>query len=213
LDSVETLPLIGTVILKSMRSYYRAVSLLSTQRAYTVLRELNWDWGTITDAGQVCLALTEHFNLVVVKKFNVDDLCEKEFKLWSGVYKVGVLRARLLDSQCLIMTYNNMPFVFHCVERDQIVCFDFDVSNWSRLPSSGLLSDPRFDAWTTKIHALIRNLDITVDKVLNDAVKELARNKYVHGDLEWRHVGLLPVLNDDNEVVGMKYEVSAYRFS
>ena len=146
----------------------------------------------------MCLALTEDFNLVVVKIFYDDSLCEKECDVWSRIYGVTVLCVRLLHSQCLIM-----PFVFQCIEHEGSINFDFDVSNWSRVPSSGLLSDQRFDAWTTKIAEFMNSSDITVSKALDEAIEELAKNRLVHDDLEWRHVALLPVLHD-NEVVGMK---------
>ena len=229
--SEYTLPMIGTAILKSMQSHYRAVSLLSSQRAYTVLRELDWHWGTITDValaahpalvlklpqvapahltvlrqfhggadGQVCLALTEEFNLVVVKKFYEDELCEQEFHVWHEIYKVNVLRTRLLGSWCLLM-----PFVFHCVEPEEgKIGFDFNMSNWGRVPSSGLLNEDRFDAWTTKIKDFMDSSDITVEKALNDAVEKLAEKFHVHEDLEWRHVALLPVLSESGtEIEGM----------
>jgi hypothetical protein len=230
-DSPHTLPLIGTAMLKSMRSRYRAVSLLSSQRAYIILRELNWDWGTISEAalsehtelvltlpqqapshltvlrqfyggadGQVCLALTEDFNLVVVKIFYEDELCVKEFEVWRHVYGVDVLCTKLLGSQCLIM-----PLVFHCIEEKGEIRFDFNVANLSRDPSSGLLSDERFDVWTTRIAEFMRSsaITITADKALDTAVEELALHCRVHNDLEWRHVAFLPVLRG-NEVTGMK---------
>lgn len=98
-----------------------------------------------------------------------------------------------------------MPFVFHCIEReDGGVHFDFEVSNWGRVPSSGLLGDQRFDAWTTKIKEFVdRSRGITVGKALSDAVETLAHHRLVHDDLEWRHVALLPVVLC-NDIIEMK---------
>ena len=228
-DSKKTLPLIATVLLKSMTSQHRVVALLSSNKAYIVLRELDWIWSTIpgdnitnvyltlpvnppTDLavlrqfhggadGQVCLTLTKQFNLVVVKKFYDEELCGKECKVWNDVYKVKALSTKLLNSQCLIM-----PLVFHCIEIEEgVFYFEFNVSSWGRDPSSGLLSDERFDVWTNKIDDFVKSsgITITVGETLDAAVEALALHCCVHNDLEWRHVALLPVLHD-NEVTGMK---------
>jgi hypothetical protein len=229
-DDPLLLKLIGTVLLKSSRANYRVVQLLSSHRAYAILKKENWVWGSIPQNalnlhssiclalpqqeptqllvlrqfhggadGQVCLALTEDFNLVVVKKFHEPQICEKEFNMWKSVYGVNVLLTRLVDSDCLIM-----PFVFPCVERGDEFVFDFDMSCWGRDPESSGLNDPRFDEWTAKFLTCTiadQSGKFTAQGALNAAVEYLIERKVVHNDIHWRHVALLPVIDSDSAIV------------
>ena len=234
LGDPQLLSVIASVFLKSMKSHYRVVSLLSPCRAYTILSKSDWYWGTISDAelaahdslmltlpkkllmppklkvlrqfhggadGQVCLALTESFDLVVVKKFYESAKCKREFDLWKELYEVGVLQVELVGSQALIM-----PFVFHCVQgENEELTFNFNLSYWGKHQNSLLEDDGRFISWTSKINAFMGVNDITVSNALIQAVNLLAKKHVVHNDLVWRHVALLPQFSEDGkQVEGMK---------
>jgi hypothetical protein len=143
--------------------------------------------------------------LVVVKRFHEDDKCSKELNLWKTLNGVGVLQIQLVKSQCLIM-----PFVFQCVQTEKGIEFNFDLSSWGKEKGSAFEDDPRFDDWTKKINDFLATRELNVHTTLVEAVDGLVSKLYVHRDLDWRHVGLLPELSfsDENQteeiIIGMK---------
>jgi hypothetical protein len=236
MNDPHLLKVIGTVLTKSLESQYRRVSLLSPLRSYVALHRDFWTWEATTEKslqshpltlrlpveqqelelkvlrwfnggadGQVCLALTSSNQLVVVKRFHEDDKCLKEFNLWKTVNGVGVLQIQLVNSQCLIM-----PFVFQCVETEKGIEFNFDLSSWGKEKGSAFEDDASFDVWTTKINDFMKTRQLTAETTLVEAVDGLVSKLYVHRDLDWRHVGLLPQLSfsDENQseeiIIGMK---------
>jgi hypothetical protein len=232
----DLLKVIGSFLKKSLKSHNRQVPLISSNRGYVILNELNWCWGSYSDAdlqsfaslslalpnalqieiphftvlrqfhggadGQVFLALTNDFRLVVIKKFTESDKCDKECRLWREVNGVDVLKVTLVGSPCLIM-----PFVFPCCEiADGEIVFNFDLSSLGKVRGSSILDDDRFNVWMERIKEFIRATgDISVQDTLDEAVDEFTRKCYYHDDLEWRHVALLPqVSTNGEEIVGMK---------
>jgi hypothetical protein len=229
----DLLKVIGTFFKKSLHSSHRQVPLISSNRGYVILSENTWCWGGYSGAelqrftslslslpnelqigvpqlkvlrqfhggadGQVFLALTPGFHLVVVKKFTESEKCNLEYDLWRQVNRVNVLKVTLVNSPCLVM-----PFVFHCNEYEG--GFNFDLSSWVKVRGSATLDDERFNIWTSKIREFIRTTrEISVDEALSNAVDGFTEQCYYHGDLEWRHVALLPQVSDDGEnIVGMK---------
>jgi len=154
--------------------------------------------------GQVCLALTEDFHLVVLKKFYSADVCKREYNMWKAAYGVDVLITKIVGSHSLIM-----PFVFHCIERGGNIVFEFDMSYWGRGEESSVLDDERFNDWTTKfVDYMAESEEYTVKKALTNAVDSLSEKKLVHRDIEWRHVALMPMFDSSSgnseTVVDMK---------
>ena len=43
----------------------------------------------------------------------------------------------------------------------------------------------------------ITNSKLTPEEVAIMAIKELAKSQFLHEDIEWRHVGLLPIIEND----------------
>lgn len=217
---------IATFLLKSMKTRYLQMSLLSSQRAYITLNANHWMWGMIQEStlqshpeifltlprvkpetvtvlrefrggadGQVFLALTNDFHLVVIKKFFNSLNCEREYNIWKNVYEVDVLSTQLNRSDTLIM-----PFVFHCCQRgDGDVVFDFNMSSWGKGVNLLLKDDHRFEALSEKFFIFLQNVSNTTtpENALRNAVNRLANACLVHNDLEWRHVALLPIIAID----------------
>ena len=150
--------------------------------------------------GQVFLGIVETeadgagvgalLHLVVVKSHFLQEECEVERQRWE-LLNGPVLRQTLFGRQCLVM-----PFVFHVVSSDSAPpCFISDLANWGRESAAvGGARDARFDAWSVQAADLLRQW--TPETALRAAVEGVADQRYVHLDLEWRHVALLPVVEE-----------------
>jgi hypothetical protein len=162
--------------------------------------------------GKVFVVLTSNFEFVVVKIFQNrkndqendqeenrkndqeenQRKCELEAKVWRDVYGVQVLELELIKSPALMM-----PFVFHCVETNENqLSFDFDLSSWGKPEGSSFTNDGRFRDCEAKIESFVKTTDTSVGGALTSAIESLASRCFVHHDLEWRHVALLPVFNE-----------------
>ena len=231
LSDKDLLAMLATVFLKSKNSQYRPVELLSRSRCYITLTQDKWFWGTLKIEkleecgislklssvsaeikevtvlrqfkggadGQVYLALTDNFELMVVKKFFDQTVCPKEENLWKVLYNAKVRALKLRGSQCLVM-----PFVFHCVFIDGTWTFKFNMSLWAK-HTHFQIDDEVLNKWTQKFENYITTHPTTPTEALQNAVKTVADCGYIHNDLEWRHVALLPLLDEDGgSVIGMK---------
>jgi hypothetical protein len=69
--------------------------------------------------------------------------------------------------------------------------FNFDLSSWVKEKGSFVDEDARFYEWTWKIKDFISPArEITILRTLIEAMDDFTEKCY--GDLEWRHVALLP---------------------
>jgi hypothetical protein len=160
--------------------------------------------------GKVFVVLTSDFEFVVVKKFQnrkndqENDQeenkrkCELEAKVWREAHEVQVLELELIKSPALII-----PFVFLCVENENQLSFDFDLSSWGKPDGSSFTNDERFRDCEAKIKSFVETTDTSVGGALISAIESLASRCFVHHDLEWRHVALLPVFHEGT-LVAMK---------
>ena len=220
----QTLPrVVASVLLKASHAQYRPVDLLSLSRSYVTFTQDTWSWGKLTAKslklpltlalpatvasvrvlrqfhggadGQVFLGIVEtktELHLVVVKCHFDEQVCGLEQQRW-GQLNCPVLRQTLFKRQCLMM-----PFVFHVVTSgitDSVVCFKSDLGAWGReSAAAGAGGDTQFEAWSLQAGRLLSNW--TAEAALLAAVEAVAERCFVHLDLKWQHVALLPVVLD-----------------
>lgn len=141
--------------------------------------------------------------MVVIKKFFKEETCKEEAKLWKELYDVNVRTVKLVQTSSTVM-----PFAFYCVRsNDKGIHFDFDLASWGKEDRAVVTeNNALFDLWTAKVTKYMNTTGshLTPVVVMEAAIKLLNDKGYVHRDLEWRHVALLPIVSDQQEIVDMK---------
>jgi hypothetical protein len=147
--------------------------------------------------GHVYLASSMSRNLVVLKFLNIMRTGKTEANIWRDVWKCKFAKAIKLYGFDVIV----MPFVFHYrksvdgrhlgfMPAHQWTSLEPITSASSLLESKEIKDNENFN---------LENIDRFVKDpkmALEIALKELARHKIVHKDIEWRHLALLPFKKD-----------------
>lgn len=129
---------------------------------------------------------------------------KRESDAWNRVCGTSVsFTVILMGRHCVIM-----PFAFHTivppVDRSASVPYIVNsLDDWKSVmyaTTSGVGGDPA--AASTSITPLTEHFASAVEQikqlkltdVLEDAIASMARCKMIHGDLEWRHVAMVPII-------------------
>jgi hypothetical protein len=138
----------------------------------------------------------------VIKYFLYDDTCHTkrltEESYWQNVYGQPVYTQRLFRKEVLLM-----PFVFHCRvdEERKEVWFHFDLSYWGCEDKAFGESHPILSEWFSLFDAYYRSKELTPKRVAERAIDLLASKRLAHRDLEWRHVSLLPIIDQESTTI------------
>ena len=135
--------------------------------------------------GRVWLAISAKGQLAVLKFSSQPDpltSLTEESRYWNEIWDCTTKVITLYSQYCLVM-----PFVFH-----------YKLIN-------GRLTIANYDVWPANFHdhehAQLETFDlgnyIPID-VAREALKGMARKRYRHNDIEWRHVGLMPFQDTKN---------------
>ena len=174
--------------------------------ALYIVRHVSSKSGTGAD-GRVVFALstTQHM-LTVMKMFHsissdassmtASEKADLECFMWTHVWKVRTIRCVVAGWETLIM-----PPVFTAdidgklsiTTRDWVTCdweTDIDVNALARIESQAKACFEA-KAWT-------------LDMVQQAAVDAMMQAGYRHGDLKNEHVGLLPITNEEGEIVELR---------
>jgi len=137
----------------------------------------------------------------VIKTFFHENECSIEYDIWKNIYKVNTIKQNIYGKLSLIM-----PFVFTCVKDNNTKKwnFNFDMNEWCCEP--GAISDTGnwFNNINEQVNILRASIDISPVSVAKAAITHLAELNYIHKDLDWRHIGLLPILDNNNKIINLK---------
>lgn len=137
-----------------------------------------------------------------------DANAEKEVKAWQALGFPNVYSARYNDTPAIVMpvafTYKDYGKGLRCIDYSKWMVstvnpFDTD-PQVDAIPEE---NDPRLQVHFDMIPAFrsvyqqLKSKD--PKEVLKDCIKKCIKNKLVHEDVEWRHVGLFPTLLENGE--------------
>ncbi|KAJ3259092.1 hypothetical protein HK103_002979 [Boothiomyces macroporosus] len=142
--------------------------------------------------GHVYLASSNSGNLVVLKFLNDNRTGKTEAEIWRKVWSSKRAKVITLYGHQVVQ----MPFVFHYRKDNERHLGFMPAHQWTSLEpirsakdllaSDEIIENGKFDM--EKIDEFIDN----PTEALKSALKELAKHKIVHLDIEWRHLALLP---------------------
>lgn len=163
------------------------------------------------DYSRVSLAISSNSStLVVVKEAKHVD---QELNMWKMVNGSDSAVIKLLnDKQVLIM-----PMVFHAfITDDKKVCFLFDIKQWSYEHNNKIEED--FPSKLAEIQGQIKMLAeektlTNVLRVADMAITKCANAGYIHKDIEWRHIALMPVFDEDSKITDLSPILIDYEMS
>lgn len=226
----KLIQILASIILKSYHSSASPL-FLSTNRLYVYFTDASWLWKKMgqnelrtinaeinvdmkkttgpfyvlhyfhsSDYSQVSLAISSTSStLVVIKETNDVDT---ELNMWKKVNdSESAIKMRLNGKFVLIL-----PLVFHAfITKDKKVFFRFDIRQWSYIHNN-IFAD--FPSKLAKIQDDIKKFAeekelIDVFKVANIAIKKCADAGWIHKDIEWRHIALMPVFDENSKIINL----------
>ena len=166
----------------------------------TVLRYYNGG-----NESNVFLGMYSNGIIFVVKQFLNHICAQNEKTFWKNINEIDCFNNKSCHNiECLIM-----PFVYTCIkDNNQQQSFNFDLNYWCFEEGAVYEKSDKIEIINENIKSVL-----TRNKKLNNcyyvaeqAITEMARKGYMHYDLHWRHVGLLPIYSNTvvNEIVDLK---------
>lgn len=100
-----------------------------------------------------------------------------------------------------------MPFVFNA-SYDYLTntCyFNFDLKYWCFQDKNVItILSNKLKLFQSQLEEISTQNEYKVDQVAKVAIKNAALSKYVHNDLEFRHIGLLPIFDEEENLVSLR---------
>ena len=210
------------IVIKCTDTTCTPVQLISRSRHYVQLFDSGWKWSTLKKFhkyslefssfksdyyyvlryflggmdGNVMLAMNSTFNFCVIKLYHSSraKYAELESRLWVEIYGVRTVIQKCVDHESLIM-----PFVVTCtLSSAGTPSFDFNSHHLFFEIGASVFEDATIVEIENKFRAIAG--DVNCYEVAEIAIRKFAKHKYVHNDLSWRHVALLPVFENNNLV-------------
>ncbi|KAJ3392416.1 hypothetical protein HDU92_008475 [Lobulomyces angularis] len=158
--------------------------------------------------GLVWLVCSNNGNLAVIKISNVLDKTEAEKSLeeernnWRTLWNYETFVTNFLDEKMLVM-----PYAFHYVKNDKSKIYFKSLNIWNDVTEDRYI-DILGQEDILEIQNKCFNSKEFKDyinnpmKVAREALTEMKNKGFIHMDIKWNHVALLPVkVNDDNWTV------------
>lgn len=123
---------------------------------------------------------------------NDENFCEQarqEKKCWQQINNIpDVKLIKLVRRDCLMM-----PLVFHIhVDRqNKIISIPLDLKLWC-VDDKAIPGE--LPPILENLNDQLKNFKVNIHDVIDDAIYRCAKQKYIHNDLEFRHIGLYPVI-------------------
>jgi len=163
------------------------------------------------DYSRVSLAISsKSSSLVVIKESKHVD---QELFMWKTINGSNSAVIKLLNDKKVLI----MPMVFHAFITDnKKVCFLFDIKQWSYEYNNAV--DEDFPSKLAEIQGQIKMLAeektlTNVLRVADMAIKKCANAGYIHKDIEWRHIALMPVFDEDSKITDLSPILIDYEMS
>lgn len=224
-----------SVLLKSYKANFRPVPLLSTDRFYLTYSNKSFYWESISEAnmktkimlrlpnrntkrfkvlrffhggaiGVVFLAVTDNFNLVVVKTHDTEDSARNESQYWEKLYHSDVFYTQLRvdkSKQWGVI----MPLSLHVIADSRVRSLKWqpNLVEWSKEQVTAASDTDLFDEWSRKLGDALKLRDISIAAAANQAIRVLANQGLVHTDLKWQHFAMMPKLDEEGtEILNME---------
>ena len=218
--------IVASVLLKAYYTRYEAVNLFDPKRCYITLTPNKWNWTYLKAEdiqeftlnyphpncssfyvvryfdegrdGRVTLVFTKGKNsaIAIIKQYYNQINYEHELTMWRELY--GVTCIENSKSKYLVL-----PFCFHCVEDDGTPSFNFNLAFWTNMRAgangvANLIKQKELEFFNQLTADSFNPEDIA-----RSAITDLTNLGYVHDDLQWRHVALMPEFID-GEIIGLK---------
>jgi hypothetical protein len=223
-DDPDLLVTLTSVVLKSWRSPYASVGLLDLNRAFIRLTSANWNWvrmekATIdaltldpdlsgadptahvivkcflrADEKKVWMVITEPQGRLMVAKVVQDAVkAAREVEIWNRANECTTAFTTVICAVPAICT----PFVFNASEdcMTRRVWFDLDLSRW--IVQRGAVAQP-LPPSLAQFQAQLKHLGVGLDPrdIARQAIDRMAQLGLQHDDLAWRHIALMPVVQE-----------------
>ena len=153
------------------------------------------------EESNVFLGLNKVGNMFVVKQFLKIKDFEKEENLWQKINLIKCLSKKFYNGiESLIM-----PFVYTCTKQKSDndknqVSFNFELYDWCFEDGAKPESMVQIDSINKQVENVLKlkpNLK-NCKNIAEQLIEDIARKGYIHNDLHWRHVGLLPIYDKSN---------------
>lgn len=152
---------------------------------------------------KVRLVISDSGHLAVIKQFQENDVdqAEQELKCWKEINEIDDVY--IINSDTKVKKSLVMPLVFHATEKFEdgvkSIFFNFDLKYWSyqEFKLGGDLPKK-----LEEINEQLKNNKFNVYDVAIQAIKNAAIKGYIHTDLEFRHIGLYPIF-ENNIIIKM----------
>jgi len=147
---------------------------------------------------RVRLAMSDNGNLVVLKEFTEShsnmstlELVEQEVKCWNKINNVKVYKTVVNNKDTLVM-----PLIFHIHDdrKNKILHLPLDLKIWC-VEDKAIPGE--LPTYLENINDDIKNFSINLQNIDEEAIAKCANNGYYHDDLEFRHIGLRPIINNN----------------
>jgi hypothetical protein len=146
--------------------------------------------------GKVAMIVSGSGNLAVIKTFADAEKYEQEKYNWETMLDRKLIHNDMKKSLII-------PFCFHCLHDEELqkLEFSFDLTVWSQMNNNNRnansLEDEKEDLsqypLTRDIEECVNSMDVDPLSTAISAIHCVASKGFIHGDIEWRHVALLPV--------------------
>jgi len=147
--------------------------------------------------GKVALAITKSTpnHLCVLKEHYIDNDLTTELNNWKLFNEFNCYVKVLFSKRKMLV----IPLVFHVTERDGIKTINFNLSEWSKEEVTQVKPCIQLDRMTEKVTQCWNNMNITIEDIAIQAVMNIANHGYEHLDIKWNHVGLMPIIDDNDQ--------------
>ena len=154
---------------------------------------------------RIRLAVSNNGNLVILKEFLDDDeisdnIHEQELKCWKKINGADDAYITELNKNKTLI----IPLVFHIHVNDEEkkIYIPVDLKVWSvedkaipgELPT--ILKDIN-----KQLKKYVKKNPLNIKEITANAIKKCAKRKYVHNDLEFRHIAVRPIFDDEDTLI------------
>lgn len=156
---------------------------------------------------KVRLVVSNGGNIVVIKQFEDDNLVKEEYKCWIKINQVKDVNIVTLNNrECLMMPFAfNASYEYNDELQSWVSYFNFNLDYWcfqdkninSEIPNKLKQFELQLKELNTQNH-------YKVDEVAKIAIANAAFNKYIHDDLEFRHIALLPIFDNKDNLIDLR---------
>jgi len=201
---------------KEYKKIKKSVTLQLPRKNTSTFKVLRYFHGG--DYSRIRLGMSNNGNIVVIKNFMDDtpkNIPEQELKCWKEIN--GIEKAYLT----IISKSKNLviPLVFHIHINHNLkkIYIPLDLKLWSVQDKA---IPGKLPKTLRKINKQLLKYKLNkLREIAEDAIEKCARMKYIHDDLEFRHISVCPIFDDDEKLIklepmfidfGMMKEASSY---